>query len=156
MRPTTACANPSLIYIPYILICNPFFNPNVLVFLKILLEIIFIMRIFTLYCKRLLFPFVKLRVTSKKSSGPVFADLSWGCKEGQDGTLRECNLPRRVLQKLLLKRLVHQVAGGNLYSLFLLGIKSSISWVIANSMKFLHEASAVPSLDSPQMLVLQP
>lgn len=55
MRPTTTCTKPSLINIPYILICNPFFSPNVLLLLKVLHEIIFIMSIFMLYCKLLLF-----------------------------------------------------------------------------------------------------
>ena len=47
-------------------------NANTLVLLKIILEIVLIMRILALNCKWLLFLFVKLWVTIKESSGPHF------------------------------------------------------------------------------------
>ena len=58
-----------------VFICNPFVNANTLVLLKIILEIVLIMRILALDCKRLLFLFVELWVAIKESSGPILADL---------------------------------------------------------------------------------
>lgn len=77
----TAYAESRFIYIPNIFIWNFFLNVNIFLFFKVFLKIFFIIGVLTLYCKRFLFLFVKLRIAIKKSFSLRFANLKKYCKK---------------------------------------------------------------------------